>query len=145
MWVIALLDVLGGELDLADCPITALAGQRTDLEFVALDRDEVEVAQINRITGVGDDRADIARQKILILPDAEDERTTAPRADNEIRNIRVDQRDAVGADYLLQRRAQCFHEQRLVAPRIDHANGRVVVNFPDQVSQHFGVERTGPP
>src|SRR4029077_13568536 len=103
VWVIALLDVLGGKLDLADCPIAALAGQRTDLEFVALDRDEVEVAQINRITGVGDDRAHIARQKIFVLPDAEDERTTAPRPDNEIGNIRVDQCDAVGADYLLQR------------------------------------------
>ncbi len=137
--VIALLDVLGGELDFADRAIAAFAGQRTDLEFVALDRDEVEVVQVNRVAGVGDDRAHIARQKIFVLPDSEDERAATPRADDEIGNIRMDQRDAVGADDLLQRRAQCFHEQGLVPPRIDHADGRVVVNFPDQMGQHFGV------
>ena len=137
--IVALLDVLGGELDLADRAVAALAGQRADLEFVALDRDEVEVVQINRVAGVGDDRADVAREKIFILPDAEHERAAAPRADDEIGNIRVDQRDAVGADDLLQRRAQRFDEQGLVPPWIDHADRGVVVNFADQMRQHFGV------
>ena len=85
--VIALLDVLGGELDFADRVVAALAGERADLEFVALDRDEIEVVQVNRVARVGDDRAHIAGEKIFVLADAEDERAAAPRADDEIGNI----------------------------------------------------------
>ena len=140
---IALLDVLGGELDFADRAVATFAGQRTDLEFIALDRDEVEIVQVNRVAGVGDDRAHIAGQKIFVLADSEDEWAATPRADDEIGNIRMDQRDAVCADGLLQSRAQCFHQQGLVPPRIDHADRRVVVDFPDQMGQHLGVRFGG--
>ena len=70
------------------CSVAAFAGQRADLEFVALDRDEVEVVQVNRVAGVGDDRAHVAGEKIFVLADSEDERAAAPRADDEIGNIR---------------------------------------------------------
>ena len=137
--VIALLDVLGGELDLADRAVAALAGERADLEFVALDRDEIEIIQVNGVAGVGDDRAHVTGEKIFVLPDAEHERAAAPRADDEIGNVGVDQRDAVGADDLLQRSAQRFHEQRFMPARIGHARRGVVVNFADQMGEHFGV------
>ena len=119
--------------------IAALARERADLEFVALDRDEIEIVQVNGVARVGDDRAHVAGKKIFILPHAENERTAAPRADDEIGNIRVNERDAVSADDLLQRGAERFHQQRFVPARIGHADRGVVVNFPDQMREHFGV------
>ena len=59
--------------------------------------------------------------------------------DDEIGNIRVHQRDAVGADDLLQGGAQRFHEQGLVPARIDHADRGVVINFSHQMREHFGI------
>ena len=115
--VIAFLDVLGGELDFADLVIARFAGERADLEFVALDRDEIEVVQVNGVARVGDDRADIAGEKIFVLADAEDERAAAPGADDEIGNVAVDERDAVGADDLLQRRANGVDEQSFLVER----------------------------
>ena len=41
--VVAFLDVFGGELNFADLMIAGFADQRTDLEFVALDRNDIEV------------------------------------------------------------------------------------------------------
>ncbi len=81
MRIIALPDILGAELDFADLVITAFAGERADLEFVRLERDDVEVVQINRVARVGDDRADIAGEKILVFANAEHERTATARAD----------------------------------------------------------------
>ena len=103
--------------------VAPLAGQRTDLEFVALDRDQVEVVQVNRVAGVGDDRAHVAREKIFILPDAEHERAATPRADDEIGNIGMHDRDAVSADDLLQGRPERFDKEGFVPSRIGHADG----------------------
>ena len=50
---------------------------------------------------MSDDRADVAGQKIFIFADAEDERTPAACADNEIWDVCVHHGDAVCANYLL--------------------------------------------
>src|SRR5438874_12158473 len=84
MRVIALLNISVGKFDFAELVITALARDGADLEFVALDCHDIEVVEVNRIAGIGDDRADVACEKIFILPDAEDERTAAPGADDKI-------------------------------------------------------------
>ncbi len=117
MRVIALLDVFVAELDFADLVSPAFAGDRADLEFVALDRDDIEVVQINRVARVGDDRADVAGEEILVLANSEHERTAAARADDEIRNVLMDERDAISADDLLQRRAHCRNETAFVVER----------------------------
>ena len=116
-----------------------LAGERADLEFVALDRDDIEVVQINRVAGVGDDRAHIAGEKIFVLAHAEHERAAAPRADDEIRNVAMNQRDAVGADDLLQRGAHGVDQKRLVPCADRSRRRRVVVNVADQMREDFGV------
>ena len=103
--VIALFNVRIGELDFAELVIAALAGDRADLEFVALDGDDVEVVEVNRIARVGDDGADVAGQKIFLFADAEDERTSAASPDDEIWNVAMNQRDAVCSDDLAQGRA----------------------------------------
>ena len=51
---------------------------------------------------MGDDRAHIAGQKILVLANTEHERTATARADDEIGDIAMNQSDAVGADDLLK-------------------------------------------
>ena len=50
--VIAFLDVAVGELNFADLVIAGFARDRADLEFVALDCDDIEVVQINRVARV---------------------------------------------------------------------------------------------
>jgi hypothetical protein len=100
--IIALFDVGVGELDLAQLIISRLARDRTDFEFVAIDRDDVEVVQIYRVPRVGDDGADVAGQEILILAYAEDERAAAAGSDDEVRNIAMDQSNPVRADDLAQ-------------------------------------------
>ena len=56
--------------------------------------------ELFRIPGVGDDCANITGQKIFVLPNTQHEGAAAPRTDNEVWNIGVNHRDAIGADYL---------------------------------------------
>src|SRR5688572_1146045 len=102
MGVIAFLDVRVGELDFADLVIAALTGNRADLEFVALDGHDVEVVQVNRIAGVGDNGTDVAGQKILVLAHAKNQWAAAPCSDDEVGNIPVHESDSVRADNLTQ-------------------------------------------
>ena len=103
MGVVALLNVFGAELDLADCVLANRAVNRTDFKLVPLERDEIEIIQVNRITGVRDDRAHIAGEKVFVLTDTEHEWTASPRADNKIRNVRMDDGYTIGANHLFQR------------------------------------------
>ena len=98
--VIALLDVGVGEFDFAQLIVARFAGDRTDLELIALDGDDVEIVQVNGVARVGDDRAHVAGQKIFVLADAEDEWAAATSADDEIWDIAMDECDSVGADDL---------------------------------------------
>ena len=88
MRVIALLDVLGAELDFADLVLAGFAIERADVEIVAVDRDEIEVIQVNNVARVSDNRAHVAGEKIFVFADAENERAAAPRADDKIRECR---------------------------------------------------------
>ena len=98
--VIAFLDVGVGEFDLAHFVTARFARERADLEFVALDRGDVEVVQVNRVAGVGDDGADVAGEEVFVFAHAEHERAAAARADDEVRDVAMNERDAVGADDL---------------------------------------------
>ena len=70
--------------------IATFSGQRADLEFVSLYRDNIEVIQVNGVARVSDNRAHITCQKILFLANAEDERAAATSADHEVRHVRMD-------------------------------------------------------
>src|SRR4029453_18363820 len=70
MRVIALCNVLGRELDLADSMIATYAGQRANFEFLSLYRNEVEIVQENGVTGVSNDCAHVTGQKVFVLPHA---------------------------------------------------------------------------
>ena len=58
-----------------------------------------------------DDGVRIARKKMFALADADDERRTAPRADNRVGKIRADDRQSVSADDFAQRIADGLRER----------------------------------
>ena len=134
MRIIAFLNVLRGELDFANLVIARLARQRADLELVAFDCHHVEVVQVNRVARIGDDRAHIAGQKIFVFANSENERAAASRANDEIGDVSVNNRDAVGADDLFQGRAHGIDQTRLGIFPV-----QLLVNAPDEVSKHLGV------
>ena len=51
----------------------------------------------------------------------------------------MNQRDPVGSNDLLQCRPEGFYEQSFMPARIGDAYGRVVIDFTDEVGEHFGV------
>src|SRR6476619_4077904 len=103
MGKITLADVFCAKLDLADLIIAGFARDRADFEFIARDRDNIEIVKINCVAGVSDNRAHVAGEKILILTDAEHQRRTAARTNHKLLDVGMNERDAVGADYLLKR------------------------------------------
>src|SRR6266550_8629228 len=103
MGKIPLADVFRPKLDLADLIIAGLARDGADLEFIARDRDNIEIVKVNCVASVSHDRAYVAGEKILILTDAEHEGRTAARTNHELFDVGVNEHDAVGADYLLKR------------------------------------------
>src|SRR5947207_11037870 len=103
MGEISFADVFRPKLDLADLVIASLAADRADFEFIARDRNDIEIVEINGIAGVSDDRAHVAGEKILILTDAEHEGRTAPRTNHEFFDVGMNERDAVSADHLFKR------------------------------------------
>src|SRR5947207_8649508 len=139
MLVIAFLDVLGGKFDFADLSISSLAGQRADLELAALDCDDIEIIQVNGVARVSDDRAHVAGEKIFFLANTEHERASSTRADNEIRNLGVNQRNAVGADDLPQRSPHSVNQARFLLIDINRGGARIDIKFSDQMREHFGI------
>ena len=99
--VIAFLDVFGREFNFAHRVLAGCAIERTDFEFVTLDRDDVEIVQVNCVPRVGDNRTDITGQKIFMLAHAEHERTAAARTDDEVGNIGMNESDSICANDLL--------------------------------------------
>ena len=67
------------------------------------ERDNFVVVEIDCVARMGDDGADVAREEMLALSDAEHERTPTAGADKHAGNIRMYDRDAIGADDLSQR------------------------------------------
>src|SRR5256885_3545314 len=102
---IAFLEILGREFDFAHSMIATFSGERSDLEFVLLQLDHIEVIQVNSVAGVSNDCAHIAGQKIFAFTNPENQRASSSRTDHKIRNIRVDEGNAICADHLLKRGA----------------------------------------
>src|SRR5438445_1558281 len=134
MGKISLADVFCAKLDLADLIIAGLARDRADLEFIARDRDNIEIVKINCVAGVSDNRAHVAGEKILILTDAEHERRTATRTNHELFDVGVNERDAVGAEYLLKGSNRGVDQASL---RISAVN--LLINTADYMRQYFSI------
>ncbi len=132
--VSALADVFGRELDLADLVAGDAPEEGGDLELLAVDARDVEVVQVHGFPRVGDDRPGVAREKIFPPAHAQDERAAATRADNDARDLLVDEDDAVRADDLFQRRAQGRDEARL-----GRFTAGVVVVLADEMGEHLGI------
>ena len=75
--------------------------------------DDLVVVEVDRLARVRDDGGDVAGEEMLAFSDAEHERTPAPRADENPGNVRVNDRDAVGADHLAQRFSNGFDQRGL--------------------------------
>src|SRR5438874_11154011 len=103
MGKVPLADVFRPKLNLADLIIAGLARDRADFEFIARDRDDIEIVKINGVSSLSDDCAHVASEKILILADAEDQRRTAARGNHELFNVGMNGRDASGTNHLLKR------------------------------------------
>src|SRR5438067_6435658 len=103
MGKVPLAHVFRPKLHLADLVIAGLARDRTDFEFIARDRDDIEIVEINSVASVSDDCAYVAGEKILILTDAEDQRRTTPRTNHELFDVGMNERDAIGTNYLFKR------------------------------------------
>src|SRR5438132_13319545 len=108
--IVPLTNVFGCELDFADGMLGDVSGKRTDLELVRPRSHQIEVVQINCVPCVSDNRADVTGQKIFAVADAKHQRTSAARADHEIRHIRMNQRDAICAYDLPKRRSNSLKQ-----------------------------------
>ena len=75
------------------------------------DGGDVVIVEINDFFRVRDDGVGVAGQKIFALADADDERRTAPRADNRVRLVGANHREAVSADDFAQRVADGLGER----------------------------------
>src|SRR5205807_9958077 len=102
--------VLRAEFDFADLITAGVASDRADLEGVPRNGDDIKIVQINGITGVSHDCANVAGEKILIFAHTENEGRTATGPQQKIFDIGVNERDAIGADHLLQGRAGRIHQ-----------------------------------
>src|SRR5438067_10869434 len=113
MGKVPLAHVFRAKLHLAELVIAGLASDRADFEFIARDRNDIEIIKINGVAGVSDDRAHVAGEKILILTDAEHEGRTAPRTNHEFFDVGMNERDAVGADHLFKRSTRGVNQASL--------------------------------
>ena len=82
--ILAALGVLRAEFQLADLDVGGVGAEILHVEPLARDRGHVVVVQVNDLAGVGDDGVGVAGQEILAVADADDQRRTAPRADDGV-------------------------------------------------------------
>src|SRR5207248_10684241 len=97
---VPLADVFRSKLNLADLIIAGLACDRANFEFIARDRDDIEIVKINGSASVSDDCAHVAGEASLILADAEDQRRSAPRTNHEHVDVGMNEHDARGTSHL---------------------------------------------
>ena len=135
MWIIAFLDIFGGEFDFADLKASAVSPTSELISNLSRpDRDDIEIIQVNGVAGVGDNRADIAGQEIFFFANTEHEGAAAARSDDEIGDIRMHESDAVGPDNLLQGGPRRVNETRFGVVAVE-----LVVNVADEMGQDLGV------
>ena len=101
--VFAAHGVLLAEFQIADLDVGGVRAQIQNVEALGRDGGHVVIVEINDLFRVRDDGIGVAGQKILARADADDERRTAPRADDGVGLVGANHRQAVGADDFAQR------------------------------------------
>src|ERR1017187_5998611 len=86
---------------------------------------------------MGDDGADVTREKVLVAPNADEERTSAAGPDNLGGMIRMDNSDAIGAHHILEREANSFGERGPVGAGVVRVD--FLIMLANDVGEHFGV------
>ena len=93
------------EFQIADLDVGGVGAEIQNIETLGRDGGHVVIVEINdffRVRG-SDEGVGVAGQKIFALADADDERRTAPRADDGVGLVGANDRQAVGADDFAQR------------------------------------------
>jgi hypothetical protein len=135
VWVLAALGLLRVKFQVADLHLGGVRAQVLHIEPLAGDRRHVVVVEIDHLLGVGDDGVGVAGQEILVLAQADDQRRTAPGADDHAGRIDTHQRQAVGADDFAQGLADGLGQARGIL------GGGGLIMASDQMRQDFGVGR----
>ena len=135
---LASVHILRTEFDSADLITAGFASDRADLEGVPRDGDNIKIVQVNGVAGVGHDCTDVTGEKILVFANAENERRATTGSDQEIFDVGVNERDAVGADHLFQGRAGCVHQ-----PCFGILAVQLLINAANQMREHLGISVRG--
>src|SRR5947207_1449051 len=138
MRVVAFLYFLSRKFNFTYFAVTTFPGERADLKLVALDCNDIEIVQIDSISGVSHDRADVAGEEVFILSDTENERTAATRTNNKIWNVSMDEGNTVRSDDLFQRRADGVDQ-----PRFGICAIKLLIMTPDKMCQNFRIRFGG--
>ncbi len=131
------LDLFRREFNLANLRADRRRLDGGHLEIIAGERDDLEVIQVHDAARVGDNRADVAGEKVFVAADAEEQGTAAARADNLVGMIRMKDGDTVGADDVLERAAHGFRERGTVAAGMLGVDLFVMVA--DEMRENFRV------
>ena len=103
------------------------------MEIVGPQQDNLEVFEIHDVARVVDQGQRVAGQKVLALADAENKRTAAPRADEEVGHIAMHHRDPVSPVHLAQGQSHGLDEM------IGRGFAELDGELPDEMRQHLGV------
>ena len=133
MRIIPLGSFLRIEIHRAYLVVLPVPGQGLDLEIVGTKQDNLEIFEIHNVARVVDQRQRVAGQKVLALADAEDKRTAASRADEQIGHIAMHHGDSVSPVHLAQ--GQPHRLDQMISRGLAELDGEL----PDQVRQHLGV------
>ena len=109
--VFAARGVLLRKFQIADLDVGRVRAEVQHVETLRRDGRHVVIVEINDFFRVRDNGVGVAGDKIFVLADADDERRAAPRADDGVRKIRADDRQAVGADDFAQRVADGLRQR----------------------------------
>ena len=135
MRVLAPRRVLLVEFQFANLHVRRVRPQVAHLETTRGNRRHIVIVQVHHLLRVCHDGIRIARQIMLVLADADDQRRPPPRPHHQIRAVRANHRQPVRPDHL----PQCVHHRR--HQRLFPAAATFRVVLADQMRQHFRVRR----
>ncbi len=131
------LDLFRREFDLANLRADRRRLDGGHLEIIAGERDDLEVIEVYDTARVGDNRADVAGEKVFVAAHAEEQGTAPARADNLVGMVRMNDGDAVGADDVLERAAYGFRERGPVVAGMLGVD--LLVMVADEMGENFRV------
>ena len=114
---VAEFGILHRPIDPVDHGLDRLFVGRDHLVAVAGEFDQLAVVEVDDVQGRSDKGSHVAGDEVFVLAQADDERGTEARADQQIREVRADHGDPVGALDVEQRLAHTPQETVVAPPR----------------------------